>query len=157
MPHGEVKHCIGRPVYHQTMSHFPAAAMDALAKLVQDEMRDWCTITREAPGPGTIDEVTGEVTITLTTIYDGQCMIGDRIEGAFASGGFGANPQEWAYDSRSHNAVLRLPPCKTKPEVGDLVQIRDGDRWRIVAEERATHRVSSFYRIVFYDPDASRS
>ena len=139
------------------MAHFPTAAMNALAQLVEDEMRDTCTITREASGPGTIDEVTGVVTIAVTTIYEGRCLLGDRIEGAFASGGFGANPQEWAYDSRSHNATLRLPLCKVQPQVGDLVDIEGGDRWRIVARERATHRTSTFYRIVFYDPDASRS
>lgn len=139
------------------MVHFPQAAIDKLSGLVRDEMRDWCTIIREAPGPGTIDEVTGVVTIATTQIYDGPCLLGDRVEGAFASGGFGANPQEFAYDSRSHNSLLRLPLCKTSPQVGDVVTIRDGDRWRISAEERATHRATSTYRMAFYDPDASRS
>lgn len=139
------------------MAHFPQAAIDQLSSLVRDEMRDWCTIIREAPGPGTIDEVTGDVTIATTLIYEGPCLLGDRVEGAFASGGFGANPQEFAYDSRTHNALLRLPLCRTQPRVGDVVTIRDGDRWRTVAEERATHRATSTFRMVFYDPDASRS
>ena len=139
------------------MVHIPTAAVEQLSNLVRAEMRDWCTITREAPGPGTVDEVTGDVTITTTLIYDGICLLGDRIEGAFASGGFGANPQEFAYDSRSHNSLLRLPLCKTQPRVGDVVEIRDGDRWRITGEERATHRATSTFRMVFYDPDASRS
>lgn len=139
------------------MTAFPTSAMRALTKLVEAEMRDSCTITREEDGPGTLDELTGDVTFATTTIYEGKCLVGDRIEGAFASGGFGANPQEWAYDSRSHNATLRLPPCKTAPKVGDLVQITGGDRWRIVAEERATQRTTAFYRMVYYDPDASRA
>lgn len=139
------------------MVHIPREALGALSALVIDEMRDWCTITREADGPPPIDEVTGDVTIATTVIYEGKCLLGDRVEGAFASGGFGANPQEWAYDSRSHNALLRLPPCKIEPQVGDLVDIQGGDRWRITAEERATHRATATFRMVFYDPDASRS
>lgn len=138
------------------MFSIPQSALSALSDLVVAEMRDWCVIRREALGPGTFDEGTGRTTIATTLIYEGPCLIGDRVEGAYASGGFGANPQEWAFDARTHNEFLRLPPCEKAPQTGDLVEVRGGDSWRITAKERGTHRVSSSYRMVRYDQDASR-
>lgn len=139
------------------MSVIPESVLADLARVVATEMRDRCVISRETPGPGTFDDASGEVTIVSTHVYSGPCLLGDRIEGAFASGGFGGNPQEWAADARSHTAFLRLPVATVGPEVGDLVDITGGDRWRITARERGTHRSSATFRLVRYDLDASRA
>lgn len=137
--------------------HITRAALGAMAKIVENEMLDACVITREAQGPGAFDSATGLPAMATTVVYEGKCLLGDRVEGAFTSGGFGGNPQEFAADARTHFALLRLPLGMTDPVVGDLVNIVGGDQWRITAHERATHKVSSTYRISRYDLDASRA
>jgi Family of unknown function (DUF6093) len=136
--------------------HIPSSALAALARVLEDEMTTTCLIEREQPGPGTYDRDTGVATIPRSEVYYGKCYLGDRVEGAFASGGFGGNPQEYAFDSRTHFSFLRLPYGSTEVKTGDLVTI-EGEQWRVTARERSSSRVSATHRVVRYDPDASRA
>ena len=134
----------------------PQASIDLLARVVEAEMTDSCVITVEEQGPGTFDPDTGVVTIGRTVVYEGKCYFGDRVEGAFASGGFGGNPQEWAFDSRASYCYLRLPLSAPAIPTGALFD-RDGETHRVTSTERGTQRGSANYRTVRYDPDSSHS
>lgn len=135
---------------------FPQRSLDLLARFVEAEMTDHCVIEAQAQGPGSFDPDTGLVTIQRTVVYDGPCYFGDRVEGAFASGGFGGNAQEWAFDSRSANCYLRLPLAAPAIPVGAILTI-NGETHRITGTERGTQRADATYRSVRYDPDASRA
>ena len=132
------------------------AGLRSLQRLVRREMTDTCTIVREAQGPGTYNPDTNAVTVATTTVYDGPVYLADREEGAFSSGGFGGNPQEWAYDGRSAFVYFRLPIDAPRILTGDILEYR-GEEFRVTATERGTTRADATYRAVIYDRDSSRA
>lgn len=132
------------------------AGLRSLQRLVEREMTDTCQIVREAPGPGTFNPDTNAVTIATTTVYTGPVYLADREEGAFSSGGFGGNPQEWAYDGRAAFIYFRLPLSAPQILTGDVL-IYGGERFRVTATERGTTKADATYRAVIYDKDASRA
>lgn len=132
------------------------AGLRALQHLVRAQMTDTCEIVRQAQGPGAYNPDTNAVTIATTTIYEGPIYLGDREEGAFSSGGFGGNPQEWAYDGRVAFIYFRLPIEAPRILTGDLLLYR-GEQFRVTATERGTTQADATYRAVIYDKDASRA
>ena len=143
----------------QNVTAFLDRAIGQLRTLVAEQMTDTCVVTRQESGPGTTDPVTGLVTVNETSVYSGPCFLGDRVEGAWTSGGFGANPQEFAEDARAHNGVLRLPfdaAGAGQVQIGDKVVI-NSETWRVQGKERSTVAASRFYRIVRFDSEKSFS
>lgn len=137
----------------------PDYAISALRTELETLMIPGCVVVRQESGTGTFDPETGVTTLTESTVYSGDYYIGDRVEGAFTSGGFGSNPQERAEDARTHNAVLRLPwgaAGSGDVQVGDFVRANN-EQWRVHGREVATSRASKFYRIVKFDPEKSFS
>ena len=137
----------------------PDRALRALRVAAEDLMTETVLVERQERGPGTVNRSTGEVVIGRTLIYSGKCFLGDRVEGAFTSGGFGSNPQEFAEDARTHNAVFRVPydaAGASDIEVGDLATI-NGEEWRVRGRERSTAQATRFFRIVTFDPEKSFS
>jgi hypothetical protein len=146
-------------------------AIAGAAEALEAEMVDTCVVERDNPGPGTFDPDTYRSVIGRTTVYRGHCYLGDRIEGAWTSGGFGSNPQPWAIDARTHNSFVRLP-LGTKPElvtegdpanarVGDFVTFLTGnaagETYQIQGRELGTSMTSRGWRIVKFDVEASRA
>jgi len=142
----------------------PAGTLEEAVDVLRSIMTDTCTIEREAIGPGIYDPDTYTTTVPLSTVYDGDCYLGDRVEGALTTGGFGANAAESAYDARTHNMLLRLPlddDDALAVRVGDIVTMTGPhaalDRYRVNAREEGTHKVANTFRLVRFDPDQSRS
>lgn len=142
----------------------PTAAVADFQSTMDSLMDDECLIEREDSGTGVYDDSTYTSTLGRATIYEGACYLGDRVEGALTTGGFGANAQESAYDARQHSMLLRLPISSTEAAnvvVGDICTMQgtfaSPDSYRVTAREEGTTRSALTFRLSRFDADASRS